>query len=205
MLRTRTATQAWDQVQAELVTVLDPGPNKLNSRPCQGFFLRMRRLTSGQNSWKVLLPIRPTNPRRVRTAACCASASLSTRQVFESTLFPASGDVASVSRREIAILTTRYEGHFHDVLHSPAKISFWRSEVARVLSPQGPIPASIAFPVDTPVRRIPYLFPKPSQVPPYSLGLLLAVPNPALKAPAARLWGPIVLCNGATSGVREST
>jgi hypothetical protein len=26
-----------------------------------------------------------------------------------------SGDVAGVSRREIAILATRYEGHFHDV------------------------------------------------------------------------------------------
>jgi len=34
-----------------------------------------------------------------------------------------SGDVASVSRREIAILATRYEGHFHDVPHSPAKRS----------------------------------------------------------------------------------
>src|ERR1700730_5949771 len=48
-----------------------------------------------------------------------------------------SGDVASVSRREIAILATRHEGHFHDVLHSHAKRSSWRSEVARVLSPQG--------------------------------------------------------------------
>ncbi len=74
-----------------------------------------------------------------------------------------SGDVAGVSRREIAILATRYEGHFHDVLHSPAKRSSWCSEIARVLSPQGadscfhripcrhsseahPIPASEAFP-----------------------------------------------------------
>jgi hypothetical protein len=74
-----------------------------------------------------------------------------------------SGDVASVSRREIAILATRYEGHFHDVLDSPTKRSSSCSEVARILSPQGtdsglhripcrhsgeahPIPLSEAFP-----------------------------------------------------------
>src|SRR5712691_11781133 len=98
----------------------------------------MRRLTSGQNSWKALLPIRPANPSRVRTAACCASASLA----------------------------TRHEGHFYDVLDSPAKRSSWRTEIARVLSPQStdscfhripcrhsgeahPIPLSEALPSST--------------------------------------------------------
>src|SRR6266849_4003570 len=77
-----------------------------------------------------------------------------------------SGDVASVSRHEIAILATRHEGHFYDVLDSPAKRSSWRTEIARVLSPQStdscfhripcrhsgeahPIPLSEALPSST--------------------------------------------------------
>ena len=84
------------------------------------------------------------------------------------------------------------EDHSCSMANTPYGTIVKRRGVARVFAPNPPNPASIALPVATPVRRIPFRLPKPSQCGPYSLGLFNAVFQALLTIPAAKLFGPTV-------------
>src|ERR1017187_5629182 len=135
----------------------------------------------------------PINPSPVRIAAWPASASLGARQAFDKKLLP-----------PIAVYRA-YAGMFRPS-RSFASTVIFRMCPTRVLtgcsgtrsylgpSPaRAPGPAPIAFPVATPVSRIPYRLRNPSQCGPYSRGELNKVPHPALMRPPTIVAGPAVL------------
>src|SRR5580700_5607014 len=146
-------------------------------------FLNTFRFTSGQNSAKASLVIRPSTPHTQRTTASLVFASLSARHVFDKKLFPTFPMYRAYAGRHLpdrsgarnVVFTTYFT-------RCPKPCSGERKY--RGSSPQiDPNPASIRFPVDTPVNRIPLRLPKPSQCVPYSDGTSRNVPHAELIGP----------------------